>query len=223
VFLLLLSPFVSIPDWARTPSITLAAAFVGLALALIAASLRRRPVLSLLDRGLHLAPLASRPKLRQMAESALDGFAVLGRPGLATALLGVSALSWLSAALVVYLGIQAFHLGLGFDAAVFVLVVTSFGFFVPASPGSFGVYHAIAIGTLTGVFDVDKNAAVSYALIEHLVFYLPPILLGTGFLWFERGVWQRATLFGKLAELRGQPDAGKAAAEPSAPGPPENA
>lgn len=203
LFLLLLAPFVPIPVEARIPAILLALAAIAAALALVAASQRRGPVLSIIERLLSLAPAGSRPKLRQMADNAVGGFAVLANPrmGLTVALLSVVA--WTAIGLVYYLAFQAFGIELGFEAALLVVVATTFGFLFPSSPGSFGVYHAIAIATLTGVFDIDKNIAISYALVVHLVFYVPPILIGLAFLWLERRMWQRTSFFGKLAELRG--------------------
>jgi uncharacterized protein (TIRG00374 family) len=202
--LLCLAPFIDIPGWARAPSIAFAVGFSSLAVGLILASLRRDFVLRLVERLTRLAPASSRPKLQSMASSAIEGFAALTKPGLALRLLAYSAVIWLTTGLVVYTGMQALHLGLGYDAALFVLIATTFGFFVPSSPGAFGVYHAIAIGTLTGVFDIEKNAAVTYALVVHLVFYLPPMVIGPAFLWQERELWlRRPSVLNKLAELRG--------------------
>jgi uncharacterized protein (TIRG00374 family) len=203
-FLLLIAPFVNIPDRAETPAMLLALAFSALALVLMAAAVKREPALRLAERLLRLAPAASRPKLRQMVESGLDGFEVFRRPLLAAGVLSYSVAAWLGLGSVLFLGMLAFDLGLGFQAAIMVLVATSFGFFVPASPGAFGVYHAIAIETLTRVFGVDRNAAVSYALSIHLVLYLPPVFIGTAFLWLERGLWQRMTVFEKIEALRGK-------------------
>jgi hypothetical protein len=53
------------------------------------------------------------------------------------------------------------------------------------------------------VFDLDRNLAVSYALVVHMVFYIPPVVIGVAFLWVERRIWQRTSFFDKLAELRG--------------------
>jgi uncharacterized protein (TIRG00374 family) len=200
-----LTPFVSIPGWARTPAITLAVIFSGLAFILIAASRRRPFALRLAERFLWLAPAATRPKLRQMFESALEGVAVLGRPSPAMQLLAFSAATWLAVGFVLFLGMKALDVGTGYDAALLVMIATTFGIFVPASPGAFGVYHAIAIGVLTGVFGVEKSIAVSYALVIHLVIYLPPVLIGSIFLWLERGVWQSGSLLRKFSELRGRP------------------
>jgi hypothetical protein len=60
---------------------------------------------------------------------------------------------------------------------------------------------------LTNVFDIEKSSAVSFALIMHLVFYLPPMIIAPAFLWLERDLWQRSTFWQKVRELRGAPPA----------------
>jgi uncharacterized protein (TIRG00374 family) len=205
LFLLVLAPFVPIPASARIPAVILALGFVTVAAMLILASRRRGPILSIIEHVLRFAPDASEPKLRQMADNAIHGFSVLTSPQMGLSVAGMSVVAWLSIGFVYVLGMQAFGIDLGYDAALLLAVATTFGFFFPSSPGAFGVYHAIAIGTLTNIFNVDRNLAVSYALVIHLVFYLPPIFIGTVFLWMERGVWQRTRFFDKLAELRGAP------------------
>lgn len=204
--LLVIAPFVDIPGWARTPSMLLAAGVGALAIMLVLASHRRSMVMRAVDRCLRLLPLRFRPKLREMSSSALDGFGVLAHPRTTMELLAWSVAVWLSVGLIVYVGTEAFGLGIGFGGALFLLIVTTFGFFVPSSPGSFGVYHAVVIGTLTNVFDISKTDAVSYALVIHLVFYLPPMLLGLAFLWLERRRWQRTSLFEKLRQFQGHID-----------------
>jgi uncharacterized membrane protein YbhN (UPF0104 family) len=203
LMLLVLAPFVPVPAGARVPAALLAAAFVVFASGLVLASRHRGPLPSLIERGIDLAPAPSRPKLRQMAENGVHGFAVLADPARGLAAAGVTAAAWLTVGVTMYLGMRAFHLHLGYEAAMLVVIATTFGFFFPSTPGAFGVYHAIVIATLTQVFDVDKNLAVSFALVVHLVVYLPPVLIGTGVLWVERRVWQRTSFFDKLAELRG--------------------
>jgi uncharacterized protein (TIRG00374 family) len=203
LFLLLLAPFVPIPTAARIPAVVLAAAALAVAFLLVLASRRRGPIPGLVHRIIARAPVASRPKLTQMTDSAIEGFGVLAEPKMAAGLAVLSALAWGTMGLVYYAGFRAFDLTLGYEAGLLLVIATTFGFFFPSSPGSFGVYHAIAIGTLTSVFDVDKNLAVSFALVMHLVFYLPPIAVGTAFLWVERRVWERLHFFEKLGELRG--------------------
>lgn len=205
LLLLVLALFIDVPSWARTPSLVLAAVTLGVAAALALATLRRAWALAFVDRLLRFAPGRVRPKLNQMAHSALDGFAVLASPRIALALAAWSVVLWLVVGVVLFVGMRAFDLDTGFGAALLVLVATTFGFFVPSSPGSFGVYHAITIGTLTSVFDVPKHDAVSYALVIHLVFYLPPMAIASGFLLLERHIWSQIDFFAKLREVGSLP------------------
>ncbi len=204
VFLLVLVPFVDIPSRARLSAAVLAVVVGSVAVTLIVLSRRRLFAMRLVDRIGRFAPERFRAKLREMAESALDGFAVLSNPRVAAQLIAWSTVTWLFVSVVVFMGTQAFSLDVGFGAAVFLVIATTFGFFVPSSPGSFGVYHAIVIKTLTDVFGVDQDHAVSYALIIHLVFYLPPTFLGLGFLWKERQLWRRTSFLSKLGAFRRQ-------------------
>jgi uncharacterized protein (TIRG00374 family) len=208
--LLLLALFIDIPPEVRAPSLVLAAVFSTLGVMIVAVSTRRAVALSLARRLVAFAPASSRPKLLSMADSAVDGFAAVTQKRAALSILLLSAAVWLSTGLVVFTGVEAFSLGLGYGAALFLVVATTFGFFVPSTPGSFGVYHAIVTAVLVNVFDIDKESAVSFALVVHLVFYLPPMALGPLFLWTERGSWQSAGFFDKLRQLRGEsPAAGE--------------
>jgi uncharacterized protein (TIRG00374 family) len=215
--LLVIAPFVDIPGWARTPSVLLALGVGALAVVLVLASHRRETVMRIVDRSLRVLPARFRPKLREMASSALDGFGVLSHPRTTLELVAWSVAVWLSVGLIVYAGTEAFGLGIGFGGSLFLLIVTTFGFFVPSSPGSFGVYHAVVIGTLTNVFDIPKTDAVSYALVIHLVFYIPPMLLGLLFLWVERRLWQRTSFFEKLRQFQGHAGELPPAAAPEQP------
>ena len=169
---------------------------------MLAASLRRALVMRLVEWLLLLAPPRARPKLTEMAHNALDALGVLSHVGIAARLVGWSVVTWLTVGLVVFTGMNAFGIEEGFAAALFVLIATSFGFLVPSSPGSFGVYHSIVIWTLTNVFEVDRHIAVSYALVIHLVFYLPPMAIGLAFLWKERQLWRSVNVMEKFRSLQ---------------------
>lgn len=203
--LFVLALFIDVPSDVRTPSIILAAVFGSLAAALLIAASRRDRALSIADRLLRFAPAASRPKLQSMTASAVDGLSGLSDTRTAARLLSYTVTIWLGVGLVQYVCIQAFDLPLGYGPALFIVVATTFGFFVPSTPGAFGVYHAIVIAVLTNVFDIEKSSAVSYALVVHLIFYLPPMVIGPGFLWLERDLWRQSSFWAKLRELRGAP------------------
>ncbi len=201
LFLLIVVPFVDIPDRARIPSLMLGGLVALAAVAMIVASLKQDAAMRLVDRLLVLAPVSVRPKLSEMAHNALRAFSVLSNPRIAAELISWSVVIWLTVGLVVFLGMEAFGIHEGFEAALFLVVATTFGFLIPSSPGAFGIYHGIVIATLEG-FGVDHSLAVSYALVIHMVFYLPPMFIGVGFLWKERRLWQRTNFMDKLRSLR---------------------
>src|SRR4029078_5462542 len=47
------------------------------------------------------------------------------------------------------------------------LTLLALGAAVPSAPGSAGVYELVIVQTLTAVFGVDRNVALSYALVVH--------------------------------------------------------
>lgn len=204
LFLLILIPFIDVPGWATVPSVILASVVLTILVVAIVASLKQDFAMKVADFFIGRAPQRFRAKLNEMARNVLSAFSVLSNPRVALQLVAWSCVIWLTVGLVVFIGMRSFDIDTGFYAALFVLIVTTFGFFVPSSPGSFGVYHAIVIGTLTNVFNIDRNAAVSYALVIHLVFYLPPMFVGLAFLWRERRLWQRTSFLAKLRSLQAQ-------------------
>jgi uncharacterized protein (TIRG00374 family) len=203
--LFVLALFIDVPSDVRAPSLVLAVVFGTIAAALLIAASRQQRALLIAKWLMRFAPAVSRPKLEAMAASAVEGLSGLSSAGTVGLLLSSTVTLWLGVGLVVYVGIQAFDLPLGYGPALFIVVATTFGFFVPSTPGSFGVYHAIVIAVLTSVFDIEKSSAVSFALIVHLIFYLPPMVIGPAFLWLERDLWRQSSFWGKLRELRGAP------------------
>lgn len=203
VFLAIIAPFIDAPPWVGTTFIVIGSALTVVIALMVVASVNRALAMRVVRRALRLAPGRARPKLDEMAQSAFDGFGVLTHPRIAIQLIAWSVATWMIVALVVYAVMEAFSLDLGFNAAVFVLIATTFGWMVPASPGSVGVYEAIVIKTLTHVFGVAESNAISYALVLHLVFYLPPFPIGLTFLWMERRLWRRTNLLAKIRSLQG--------------------
>lgn len=189
--LVVLMPFISVPAWASVPTAVVAGLFLVLGGLLVGAARSRSWVPSVLDALLRFVPGRFHENFRGMADSALDGLAVLSRPRILALVVGWSLLSWLTTSLVLFSVMTAFDLGVPYSAAIFVAVMTSFGFFVPSSPGALGVYHAISIESLVRVFGIDRGLAASYSMVAYLVFYVPPVVIGLLFLWREHFSWRQ--------------------------------
>lgn len=188
--LLILLPFVDEPSWATGPALVLGVSILVLATLLAAISRARRFALHVVEWLLRPAPERLRGRLRESAEAALDGFATLGHPPVLLRAGGWSVIAWAFSSLYMYFVLLAFDLELTYAAPLLVMVATALGMIVPSSPGAIGVYHAIAIETLTTVFAVERADAAGFALVSHAIFNLVPIILGMAFLWSRRESWR---------------------------------
>jgi len=73
---------------------------------------------------------------------------------------------WAFAGLAMWCAIRAFALPVPWYAAFFVLLVINLGGVIPASPGSIGVYHYLAVSALA-VWMVNANVALGFAVVAH--------------------------------------------------------
>lgn len=205
-FLIATLPFIDAPAWARGPALFVGLGFLVLAALLAGLHAARDRAMALVGWGVRFLPERMRAQAEAAADSAIEGFAVLRRPVVLAEALVWSLASWGVSALLVYTVLRAFNLDVPFSAGVFVMCATALGMVVPSSPGYIGVFHAIAIESLVNVFDVDRNRAASYALVQHAYLYLTPIAFGGWFLWKERRAWQQLRLFARGEALPEEED-----------------
>jgi uncharacterized membrane protein YbhN (UPF0104 family) len=137
-----------------------------------------------------VAPGASE-RLVFWLDAALGGFEALSNPSLAIRAGAWSVAAWGLSSLYIYAMLMAFDVSLAYSAPLFVMVALNLGMVVPSSSGYLGVYHAIAIETLTVVFGGDRAEAAGFALASHAMFYVTPIALGGFYLWNRRTLWER--------------------------------
>ena len=181
--------FVALPWLPHVAWLTAAAIAAGvLALAILAA------VLALArwgERALHvmLTPLHWLPRLgEQRIERGVSGLA-RGLSGLRdprVALQGFSftILAWMLNALLAYLVGLAFHLQLPFASGVLVTVAIGLAMIIPAPPAAVGVFEAAALIGLKA-YGLAYSAALPYALVLHLVNFLPFIVIGVALLHYN--------------------------------------
>ena len=77
----------------------------------------------------------------------------------------------------------AFGIQLSLPGLLFLLSVIFLGTMVPSSPGFIGTFHYFCIQALLLLGVKDKNLALSYAIVVHLIQYIPESLLGLVFFW----------------------------------------
>jgi len=171
-----LLPFVPLAGWLR-PATYIGAGLLLAALVAVAwVAFHQEAVGRLLGR-----LLGRWPHLLGTAEAVLDALAVWRDRRAVAALAGWSLLIWAMTALLN----QVLLWSLGIDAPpaapLLLLVVLQIGVRVPSSPGSIGVFHYLSVLVLA-LFGVERDLALSYGVLLHLVTYLPPSLVGIAYL-----------------------------------------
>jgi len=121
-------------------------------------------------------------RINQLVHSFLDGFLFLKRPRQMTTILFLTILIWGLYLLMVYVALFAFPPlgGLGMDAAFVVLAISSIGVAIP-TPGGTGTYHFFTTETLTRLYGIEHNLALSFATATHAAGFVTVTLLGLYF------------------------------------------
>lgn len=76
-----------------------------------------------------------------------------------------------------YLIMWSLNINLPFYAYFFIISFGALGMIIPSSPGNVGVYHAVSMSSLM-LFGVEKEVALSYAIISHALDIFPSYILG---------------------------------------------
>jgi glycosyltransferase 2 family protein len=197
-------PFAPVPDWMIRSGLIVGVAVL-VVIVLFAVLVRRREwTLRLLDRILQAVhwpgadamarfwgrlaertrlpflarlPRADRPRLAGMAGSLIDGLSGITTLRLGPPLLFWSVIIWADIAVYYWLVLLAFDSTQPFVAGLAVSSVTALGMTIPSSPGYLGVFEVLTRETM-GLFGMEPETALSYALVAHAIVYVVFTLLG---------------------------------------------
>lgn len=153
-----------------------------------------------------VAEALSRPlpaRLRQLAlgitDQILASLQGLRTPGLLLGAVLFSYISWLAEASVYWLVGMAMGVDTGFLGMVLVVGVVNLAGLIPASPGQLGVFEFFVTLILT-TLGVDNDLALTYALVVHVVIWLPVTVAGFVFLVRQGMGWSAITGAHELEE-----------------------
>jgi len=177
VFFWMLMP-VALAIQTRFPSTWIAALICGLALCAVWALARHPQIVARGGRAIsRLLPERFGAPVQQGLSQGLEAFAAMRKPRTVFYLSAITvALTGLHAVTNLFL-FRAFRLDLSFWPALFVLLAAQAGALPPSVPGRIGIFEYAVILALSA-FGIAKNDALSYALMLHVVAYLPKILIG---------------------------------------------
>ena len=177
VLVLVAAPFLPEVTWLQ--AVIILGAVLGALLALMIVALAQfgeAPIRFL------LRPLARLPRVStEWTESASSnlarGLTSLRRPKVAVVGIVLTAFSWLVFVLSAWALLTGFHLEGGFGAALLVIVATHLIEILPSLPASIGAFEAATIVALSA-YSVDRSRALSYALVLHVIYLVPLLVVG---------------------------------------------
>jgi len=175
--LLLAAIFSPLPDWGRellwVAGAVFAVALGGVVLVMVAKNF----VLDTARRATSFLPPALAERLLQILDRAIASTDCLRDPVLALKVAGLSLVVWGIEGLTYMLILPAFDLPLNPVWSGMAMSVTNLGILVPSSPGYVGPFHYFCMQAL-GIFGVPRETALGYAIMAHLLTFLPATLWG---------------------------------------------
>jgi len=143
---------------------------------------RTHSTLTLVGRLLRPFPPRISEKVIPLLGSFIAGIRLSSRPVELVMLVVSSLVIWATAIWPVDLVLTSFGIDLPVTASMLIMVFLVFAVMVPASPGFVGTYHAACVYGLLA-FNVQREKALSVALVMHGIGFFPVILAGFYFLW----------------------------------------
>lgn len=126
-------------------------------------------------------PLRFQDKLVEVVKKFMEGLHSLSQPRLLAATIFFSWASWTVEASTYWIVLNAFDFRVSFWVLGLVMGLANLTTILPSTPGYVGTFHGVTILTLTA-FNVSQENAGAYAIVMHLVLWLPITLVGFMFL-----------------------------------------
>lgn len=128
-------------------------------------------------RPLHRLPRLSVERVEKLGHELVEGLSGLREVRVALEAFGWSLAAWMLSAVSMWLVTFAFHLHLGLDAGILVTVAVGAGMILPSPPAAVGVFEAAVLLAMQA-YGLDQTHALPYALIVHMVNFIPFLVAG---------------------------------------------
>ena len=159
---------------------------LGLFLMVFAPGLRFR----LIALAVSILPARFGERIERMANSFIQGLGILRRRQDLIVVAFASVTAWTLEASMYYFIAEGFSLDLSFSAILMVTAVANLATLIPSSPGYVGPFEAGVVLVLAGALGVQRELALSYAVVVHAALYFPITLVGFFFWWRESLSWR---------------------------------
>lgn len=145
-------------------------------------------------------PLPLREVTLHLTDQILASLQGLRTPALLAGTVFFSYLTWALEATVYWMVAVAMGIETGYVSMLLVVGVVNLAGLIPASPGQLGVFEFFTTLVLTSL-GVPRDLALTYALVVHVVVWLPATVIGFIFLIRQGLSWRSITQARELEEL----------------------
>jgi uncharacterized protein (TIRG00374 family) len=153
-------------------------------IAIVASDAARRRFLALVTRPL---PAALGARLTALVESFVAGLHTLRSFNDLVLVASCSIFAWGLESSMYLVIAHGFGLQLGVAGAMMTTAVANLATLIPSTPGYIGVFESGVVLVVNGLLGVEREVALSYAIVVHATLYFPITLLGLYY-------WARAHL-----------------------------
>ena len=169
--------FAPLPEWGKKLLWVATGVFVSAAIA-VALITAARPLVRRVAEGVtSFLPPALARRLLTILDRAFGATDCLRDPRLTITILALSLGVWLVEGSMFLIVLPAFGLPMNPLWAGMALSVTNLGILIPSSPGYIGPFHYFCMQALL-IFGVPQETALGYAIMVHLLYYIPVTLWG---------------------------------------------
>jgi len=194
---------VVLPGWFRGPGLLTALAASVLLIAIVSTTSWKARFLVDIKHWISQLTAARRWHWARPIEQGISGLGGLSSPGILALVILWSLVIWWFMGFTNLIILQAIGVGLPAISAWVVLVMLQAGVAVPSSPGKVGVFQYLCVLALS-IFGVERAAALTYGLVLQAVVFLPPVLLGAGFVWWGNLRWREVQRIEREVEASGE-------------------
>jgi uncharacterized protein (TIRG00374 family) len=191
LFLLVLSFVVRLPQWLQQAGWMLSVGLVIVVVILVLGTLYQEASLRLIGGLEKRHPWIARAHVGHLVRAVFTSLRLARTPALALGLGGWSFAAFLMAAATNWIIALALGIRLPLSASLLLLVVLQISAVVPipTSPGRVGLFHYLCVITLA-IFGLQRDVALAYGLVLHVLTYLPMAVGGPICLWLENYDWR---------------------------------
>ncbi len=177
VILFLAAPWLPAVSWLKSAAIAAGVLAVTIVAAALVLALKGEQALRLVLRPLRRLPRFSDERMERTVGELANGLSGLRYPGVALVGFLWTIVAWMLTAVLAYTVTLAFHLHVPFACGVLVAVAVGLAMILPSPPAAVGVFEGAALIGLKA-YGISHSAALPYALVLHLVNFLPFIVVG---------------------------------------------